>query len=419
MQTNFPKYVLVVDDSRVQREFAVDLCRRMWGCEIYQADDGEQAIALLARFPHIELVILDLEMPRMDGVQALHEMARLGMEPAVIVASGRESMLLTVVENMGKSLGISLLGVMQKPISNEQLATSVKRVSALKLRQAASTDKVLVVPELTERDVIVGLRKQQFQAYFQPKVSLLDGNLTGVEALIRWKHPRHGLLMPGQFIDLIERSDSMSDVTLAMLDMSLQQCKLWHAAGLHISVSINLSARSLADAQLANAIIERIAASGVEPRLIMLEITESALMTDLAITYGTLARFRLKGIGLSIDDYGTGFSSLLQLSRIPCSELKVDRAFVHGASDNLNLQVLLESAIDTARRLSLKVVAEGVETHKDWMLLRHLECDEAQGYFIARPMPGSALSLWWSANRIRLQKLVKQVGLLHRILGVV
>ncbi|MDB6141913.1 MAG: hypothetical protein JWP80_957 [Pseudomonas sp.] len=418
MQSNYPKYVLVVDDSRVQREFAVDLCRRLWGCEVYQADNGEQAIALLTRLPQIELVILDLEMPGMDGVQALHEMVRLGMEPAVIVASGRESVLLTVVENMGKSLGVRLLGVMQKPISIEQLATSVKRMPAVKQRQP-STDKILVVPDLCERDVTAALRKHQFQAYFQPKVSLRDGSLTGVEALIRWQHPRYGLLLPGQFIELIERSDTMSDVTLAMLDMSLQQCQLWHAAGLHISVSINLSARSLADAQLANAIIERIAASGVEPRFIMLEITESALMTDLATTYGTLARLRLKGIGLSVDDYGTGFSSLLQLSRIPCSELKVDRAFVHGASDSMNLQVLLESAIDIARRLNLKVVAEGVETHKDWTLLRHLDCDEAQGYFIARPMPGSALPLWWSANRTRLQKLVKQAGFLHRIFGIV
>ncbi|MFV0934013.1 EAL domain-containing protein [Pseudomonas jessenii] len=418
MQTNYPKYVLVVDDSQVQREFTVDLCRRLWDCEVYQADDGEQAIALLTRLPKIELVILDLEMPGMDGIQALHEMVRLGMEPAVIVASGRESVLLNVVENMGKSLGVSLLGVMQKPISIEQLATSVKRLPAVKQRQP-STGKTLVVPELTERDVITGLRKHQFQAYFQPKISLQDGSLTGVEALIRWKHPRYGLLLPGQFIELIERSDTMSDVTMVMLDMSLQQWLLWHAAGLHISVSINLSARSLADVQLANAIIDRIAASGVEPRFIMLEITESALMTDLATTYGTLARLRLKGIGLSVDDYGTGFSSLLQLSRIPCSELKVDRAFVHGASDNMNLRVLLESAIDVARRLNLKVVAEGVETHKDWTLLLHLECDEAQGYFIARPMPGSALPLWWSANRKRLQKLVKQGGFLQRILGII
>lgn len=418
MQSIIPKYILVVDDSRVQREFAVDLCWRLGATEVYQANDGEQAIALLTRSPHIELVILDLEMPGMDGVQALHEMARLGMEPAVIVASGRESVLLTVVENMGKSLGVKLLGVMQKPMSFDRLATIIKRLPTLKQRNPAP-GKYLAVPELTELDVKNALRKQQFLAYFQPKISLCDGSLTGVEALIRWQHPRYGFLLPAQFIDFIERSDNISAITMVMLDMSLHQCQLWHAAGLHISVSINVSARSLADSQIASAIIDRITASGVAPRFVMLEITESALMTDLATTYGTLARLRLKGIGLSVDDYGTGFSSLLQLSRIPCSELKVDRAFVHGASDNMHLRVLLESAIDVARRLNLKVVAEGVETHKDWTLLRQLECDEVQGYFIARPMPGDVLPLWWGANRSRLQKLVKLGGFLHRILGIV
>lgn len=128
-------------------------------------------------------------------------------------------------------------------------------------------------------------------------------------------------------------------------------------------------------------------------------------MTDFGVTLGTLARLRLNGFALSIDDYGTGFSGMLQLSRVPCSELKVDRAFVNGASQKLHLRIMLESALDIARKLNLKVVAEGVETREDWMLLRTLQCDVAQGYFIAKPMPGGALLAWWRANRVRLQGL--------------
>ncbi len=405
MQLNsLPKHVLVVDDSLVQREFAVNLCEQLGATEVYQAADGEQAIALLRELPQIEVVILDLEMPGMDGVQVLHEIVRLGMDPAVIVASARESVLLTVVESMGKSLGVKLLGVLQKPVSLEQLASSLGRFAAVQ-RSDAFQAMAVQGPELTEQDVTIALREQQFIAYFQPKVALHDGRLCGVEALIRWQHPQHGLLLPGHFIELIERSDAMSAVSLAMLDMSLQQCQRWHAAGLPISVSINLSARSLADSQLADAIIARVAASGIAPRFVMLEITESAIMTDLGTTLGTLARLRLNGFGLSVDDYGTGFSCMLQLSRIPCSELKVDRAFVNGASNNVHLRILLESAVDIARKLNLKVVAEGVETLEDWVLLRELGCDEAQGYFMAKPMPGEALLLWWSANQGRLQKL--------------
>lgn len=411
-----PKHILVVDDSRVQREFAVDLCMRLGATEIHQAEDGHQAIALLDQLPHIEVVILDLEMPGMDGVQVLHELVRRGMDPAVIVASARESVLLTVVESMGKSLGVKLLGVLQKPVTLSQLASSLGRFAAVQQR-GVSQALAEKGPDLTEQDVIIALREQQFCAYFQPKISLHDGRISGVEALIRWQHPEHGLLLPGQFLDLVERSDHMSAITMLMLDLSLRQCQQWHAGGLQISVSINLSAQSLADSKLADAIIERVAACGIAPHFLMLEITESALMTDLAITQGTLARLRLKGFGLSVDDYGTGFSCMLQLSRVPCSELKVDRAFVNGASENVHLRILLESALDIARRLRLKVVAEGVETLKDWALLRELGCDEAQGYFIAKPMPGEVLLLWWSANEQRLQKRLKPEGFFRRIFG--
>lgn len=402
-----PTRILIVDDSRVQREFTVDLCVRLGATEVHQAEDGHQAMALLEKLPHIEVVILDLEMPGMDGVQVLHEMVRQGMDPAVIVASARESVLLTVVESMGKSLGVKLLGMLQKPVSLSQLASSLGRFAAVVQQRDAFIALAEQGPTVTAKEVFDGLREQQFCAYFQPKISLHSGGLNGVEALIRWQHPEYGLLLPGHFLDVVERNHSIWEITMLMLDLSLRHCQQWHAEGLHISVSINLSAHSLADAKLADTIIERVSVSGISPHYLMLEITESELMTDLAITQGTLARLRLKGFGLSVDDYGTGFSSMLQLSRIPCSELKVDRAFVNGASENVYLRIFLESALDIARRLNLKVVAEGVETQLDWELLRELGCDEAQGYFIAKPMPGEALLLWWSANQQRLQRLLK------------
>lgn len=146
--------------------------------------------------------------------------------------------------------------------------------------------------------------------------------------------------------------------------------------------------------------------SGIAPQQVILEITESALMTDLGTTLGTLARLRLNGFGLSVDDYGTGFSGLLQLSRVPCTELKVDRAFVNGASQSRHLRILLESALDVASKLGLSTVAEGVETLQDWMLLRDLGCGEVQGYFVAKPMPGDVLLAWWRRNEARLRGLV-------------
>ena len=399
-----PGRILLIDDSALQREFAAELCQRMGIEQILHAADGFEAINLLRDDANIEAIILDLEMPGMDGVQVLHELARLQLNPAVVVASSRESVLLNVVESMGKSLGIKLLGVLQKPVTLEQLACSLGRFSAI-VQNCEKSAAQAKGPQLEPTDILRAMREHEFVCYFQPKVARYDGRLCGAEALIRWQHPQHGLLAPAAFIEMIEASPHISEVTLQMLDMALVHCKGWHEMGLPLSFSLNVSARSLADSQLADAIIERVTASGIAPGFVILEITESAIMTDLGMALGTLARLRLKGFSISVDDYGTGFSCMLQLSRAPCTELKVDRAFVNGASNSQHLRILLESALDIARKLNLKVVAEGVETREDWQLLRELECGEAQGYFIAKPMPGEALLAWWRANQSRLKQL--------------
>lgn len=398
-----PRHVLVVDDSELQRQFITELCRTMGIGVVMQAVDGFDAIAQLQSNPQIEAIILDLEMPGMDGVQVLHELARLRQNTSVVLASARESSLLNVVESMGRHLGLRLLGVLQKPIAVEQLIVSLGRFSATAPR-LGRVESPAPGPFLDEADLCRALREREFVAHFQPKVRLSDGRLMGVEALVRWLHPQYGLLAPSSFIDMVEASEHISELTLQMLDMALAHSRRWQAAGLSLSFSLNVSARSLADSCLADAIIERVAASGIAPSEVILEVTESAIMTDLSTSLGTLARLRLKGFGLSVDDYGTGFSCMLQLSRMPCTELKVDRAFVHGASRNQHLRVLLESALDIARKLNLGMVAEGVENPEDWLLLRELGCDEAQGFLISRAMPGNDLPAWWRANRERLRQ---------------
>ena len=164
-------------------------------------------------------------------------------------------------------------------------------------------------------------------------------------------------------------------------------------------IALNISAQSLSDRRFANEIIRRVDDARISPSSLMLEITESALVSDLAAALGTLGRLRLKGFGLSIDDYGTGFSSMQQLSRLPFTELKIDRSFVHHAHDKWNLRAILQSAIEMAQRLGLTTVAEGVETREDMVLLRSLGCRYAQGYLFAAPMPASAISSWLAQGK--------------------
>ncbi|UUY08127.1 EAL domain-containing response regulator [Pseudomonas sp. J452] len=399
-----PRRVLIVDDSTPQRQFADELCHELGIEQRLQAVDGLQAMALLREDAAIEAILLDLEMPEFDGVQVLQEIVRLGLNPAVVVVSGRESVLLATVERMTQNLGVNLLGVLQKPLNYDQLATSLGRFVG---REAPPVVVRSSIPTPTQDDILHALQHDEFKCFVQPKVALADGSLSGVEALIRWQHPQHGLLAPAAFLTPLEQGPHLGAVTLQMLDKALQHCRSWQLEGLKPSVSVNLSPRSLGDECLADAIISRVSASGIAPYRVILEVTESAIVSDPDSGLATLARLRLHGLRLSVDDYGTGYSSMLRLLRAPFSELKVDRAFVHGASANQHLRVLLESALGLGERLGLCVVAEGVETLEDWQLLRELDCAEAQGYFIAKPMEGEALPAWWRANQKRLQRLGK------------
>jgi EAL domain-containing protein (putative c-di-GMP-specific phosphodiesterase class I) len=187
-----------------------------------------------------------------------------------------------------------------------------------------------------------------------------------------------------------------------MLEKSAAACRDWRAAGLETTVSVNLSLASLTHIGLADRITTLVEGQNLAPRHMILEVTETIAMTDIARALENLARLRMRGFGLSIDDYGTGYSSLQQLSRIPFTELKIDQSFVMGATAKESRKVILESSLDIARKLGLKSVAEGVETRADWDLLKTLGCDLAQGYFVARPMAANRLAHWsseWMAQQ--------------------
>jgi EAL domain-containing protein (putative c-di-GMP-specific phosphodiesterase class I) len=229
---------------------------------------------------------------------------------------------------------------------------------------------------------------------FQPKVSTRDRRVLGVEALSRWNHPTRGMLGAGAFIPLAEERGHMEALTRAVLQMSLKETAAWHAEGLDLSLSVNVSVESLHRTSFPEEVIRMAQGEGLDPGKLVLEVTESRLVMDGTNALSALARFRLAGTGLSIDDYGTGYSSLAQLKRIPFTELKIDRAFVHGAADDPTARAILESSVALAKKLGLKTVAEGAETQEDWDMVSELGCDMVQGYFCARPMPGDEIPAW-------------------------
>lgn len=238
------------------------------------------------------------------------------------------------------------------------------------------------------------IRENQLMLQYQPKVDLKNHGVTGFEALIRWNHPRLGRVEPGAFIPLAEVSDQIHHLLYWVVDLSLSQLKKWSDSGMNITIAINLSTRNLLDQDCPAHLESLIQKHGIDPHQIELEITESALMYDTERTQQTLNQIADLGVVLSIDDYGTGYSSLAYLKRLPVSTLKIDSSFVMDMMENQHDHVIVRSTINLAHSLGLKVIAEGVEDKKTMGELTKLGCDYAQGYHISRPMDDSAIDQW-------------------------
>ena len=241
------------------------------------------------------------------------------------------------------------------------------------------------------------LERDELLLHYQPKAELQTGHVLGVEALVRWRHPEHGLLGPGEFIPLAERTGLIHPLTRWVLDAALRQAAEWHRAGHRLSVAVNVSTRCLLDPDLPDEVAERLDTWQVPAGSLVLEVTESAVMADPARALDVLGRLHAKGVGLALDDFGTGYSSMAYLKALPVDELKVDRSFVGEMVSSPSDTMIVRSTIDLGHNLGLRVVAEGVESQAAWRKLEALGCDTAQGYYLGRPMPATELEHWLGA----------------------
>jgi EAL domain-containing protein (putative c-di-GMP-specific phosphodiesterase class I) len=387
-QLNF----LVVEDHDFQRETLVELLRALQAQNVYSASDGQAALDLLAQpGKSVDVILCDLEMPGMDGLEFMRHVGKSGFHGSVIVASAMNAALLTSTESMAKAYGINFLGAIAKPVTRNALEP-VLAYHGVPMPRANAPSRSRA--SFTLEEILHGLEHNEFEPYFQPKVELATRRVVGAEALARWRHPQHGLVFPESFVKVLENAGKIDELTWVMLRKSASFSASLQAAGMESLVSVNLSLKSLGNVELGNRIAEIIRAHNVEAARICLEITETAATTNLGLALENLTRLRMKGFGLSIDDYGTGYSTMQQLTRIPFTELKIDRSFVTNSATNDAARVILSTSIEIARKLKIKAVAEGVETQQDWDMLQELGCDLAQGFFIARPMEASAYVTW-------------------------
>lgn len=350
-------------------------------------------------------IALDLIMPEMDGVEVVRLLAGRGCRAAIIITSGVGGRVLDAARRSAVEHGLDVIGVLAKPFFPDAVRTLLHkspsgRVAAVAVKGSTQSGHF----EVTEGALQRALREQDFRLVYQPKVECAAGRLAGFEALVRWHHPTKGLVMPDKFIPLAEASGLIDTLTVQVLDRALR----WLSQAFppsDLCLSVNLSAKSLVDVQFADGIADLCRQFNVDPARLILEMTETSAMQDPIAALDLMTRFRMKGFQLSIDDFGTGHSSMLQLVRLPFSEMKVDRSFVMAAAQSQEARAVIKSVVELGHSLGLKVCAEGVEDAITLEFLNDVGCDLAQGYFIARPMESDTVAKWrakWQSGEAEL-----------------
>lgn len=386
---------MIIDDDPPVRDLIVQVLEGLGAMRITLADDGFHALKLMgAGDPVPEIIFCDLSMPRMDGITLLRHFGERQLVAGVVLVRGRdEPHLLDTAELLARSYGLYVLGALEKPLLASDVAALIKRFD----QDRTNVQHRQLVP-ITETELLAGLDDSALEIHYQPKVSTTERRVLGVEALVRWNHPTRGLLSPAAFVPLAEVSGHMERLTDAVLRRSMSQAVDWKV---DLDLSVNVSVEALHRRSFADDVPALAMRTGLDVNRVILEITETRLMGYLTEPLEVAARLRLAGVRLSVDDFGTGYASLEQLQRIPFTELKIDRAFVHDASSNSKARAILESSAVLGHKLGLSICAEGVETREEWDLVSRCGCDEAQGFYIAQPMPAGDIPNWierWEAG---------------------
>lgn len=382
---------LVVEDHGFQRWLIGNLLEGLGARSVHAASDGRTALETLEGLDGgIDVVVSDLDMPGMDGMQLIRHMAERRHPAALVVVSALQPTLLGTVETMAREYGVNFLAAIQKPLTAKKLQAAIALHSFPEPGEGRRASRVA----FTAQEIAAGLRAAQFETFFQPKIELKSGCVRGAEALARWRHPDKGFVLPVAFIETAESHGLIDALTQRMVEEAVRNCRAWHDVGLELAISVNLSSLSLSDTSLAERMTAIVDKAGLEARHVIFEVTESAATREMGKKLENLTRLRMKGFGLSIDDYGTGYSSMHRLSRIPFTELKIDQAFVRNAASDAASRVMVESSLELAEKLHITAVAEGVESHLEWEMLLALGCPLAQGYFIAKPMQAEEFLEW-------------------------
>ena len=384
-------HFLVAQADPAQRRALVDLLGQLGASRVTDVPDGHLALQTLEAglAPAVNVAIVDLALPGMDGLELIRRLGQVQVPARLVVTGAQPADLLFSVETLAEAYGVELLGVIARPVSAAKLKPLLDNYSPL-----ARPPRKPGGPRFTFQQIGIGLQKRQFEPFFQPKIELATGQVKGLEAFARWRHPEHGVLGPASFMEALEESGRIDFLDWSMIELSVERCRWFQEQGIPVPISLNIAPETLAHPAFVRQIGAALERHKVLPDYITFELPESSVLNTDPDFIERLVRLRMMGFGLAIDDYGTGRSNLQLLARIPFTELKIDRSFVDGASKRRPLGTVLRSCLNLAHSLDRMSVAVGVETRQDWDFLQSLGCTYAQGYHIANPMEATAFPAW-------------------------
>ena len=347
---------------------------------------------------HFDWLFLDVELGRAQCLQVIATLST-GWRPRTVLVGSLEAADLDAIRRNAIRAGLDVVGILAKPLSLSALAA---RLAALEGRDKHNPNADLAARGLDD------LPNREIEVHYQPIVSMSDRVVRRTEALVRWRHPEYGLMQPDGFIGLAERSGAIISLTWEVLARAVDQQVTWKREGLSLSVSVNVSALVLTSLQTADDILALLEARGADPRALILELTETERAPDPAVARDLLARVREAGVGVSMDDYGVGYSDFGRLQYYPFSDLKIDRGLVARLPDDQEARDIVSMLASLAVREGVGLTGEGIETQEQWDMLEALGCNFAQGFLIARPMPADLVTGWiagvTNAGRYRAPK---------------
>lgn len=384
------KRLLVLDD---EKDVAATICM-MAGSAEFEAEyacDAETFLNRVATWKPTHVVI-DLQLVDQNGIEVIHKLGDMGCDAALIIVSGLGGRILDSSARAANENGLRLLGTLSKPFSRKTfkaMLASEEQVDKIPKEQPEQPLR----SDISEKQLIAAISERSLIAYFQPKISCRNGELVGFECLARWPQSNGAMIPPSVFITMAEKTGLIHNVTRTVYNYAFSNLPD-QVKNRKLKIALNLSPLNLADIQFPRWLLHKCQENGVEPSQVILEVTETASMDQPLTLLESLTKFRIQGFQLSIDDFGVGYSSLIQLARLPFSEMKIDQMFVKSLSTSDESQKIVTAVVSLAKSLELNVVAEGVEDSWALNFLRDVGCLEAQGYFIARPMDSVTASKW-------------------------